>query len=59
MSETDQTAAPVNPELTLKRFVLRSLLPIAALVLLLLTTLIGPYGFAAAVIAWWFIQRKF
>ncbi len=59
MSETDKTAAPVDPELTLKRLALRSLLPMAAVVLLALTPLIGPYGFAAAVVAWWFIQRRF
>ena len=59
MSETDNTPAPVHPELTLKRMLLRSLLPIAAVILLLLVPLIGPFGFAAAVVAWWFIQRKF
>lgn len=54
-----QGAEPQNPELTLQRFALRSLLPIMACVLLALTPLIGPYGFAAAVVGWWFVQRKF
>jgi len=59
MSTTDNTKAVVNPELTLRRFVLRSLLPIVAVVLLAATPLTGPFGFAALVIAWWFLQRKF
>ena len=59
MTETAKTAEPINPELTLKRFALRSLLPIMAVFLLALTPLIGPFGFAAAVTGWWFLQRKF
>ncbi|MCR9244848.1 MAG: hypothetical protein NXI31_07435 [bacterium] len=61
-SPDDSTAGsqnPVNPELTLKILALRSLLPMAAVVLLALTPLIGPYGFAAAVAGWWFLQRRF
>jgi len=48
-----------NPELTPRRFLLRSLLPLAALVLLLLVPVIGPYGFAVAVLVWWLVQRRF
>ncbi|MCA8948973.1 MAG: hypothetical protein KDE27_05690 [Planctomycetes bacterium] len=55
---TESNPTPRNPELTLKRFVLRSLLPIMAVVLLALTPLIGPYGFAAAVAGWWYLQTK-
>lgn len=55
-----KAAEPVrNPELTPSRFLLRSLLPLAALALLLLVPLIGPYGFAVAVAGWWFLQRRF
>ena len=59
MTESQKTATVVNPELTLKRFGLRCLLPMAALALIVSTVLIGPFGFAAATVTWWFIQRKF
>lgn len=59
MNETDKTSAPGNPELTLSRLAVRSLLPFMAVVLLLLTPLIGPFGFAVAVAGWWFLQRQF
>ncbi|MDF1798744.1 MAG: hypothetical protein P1V81_06175 [Planctomycetota bacterium] len=50
---------PANPELSTTRYLLRSLLPIAAVLLLLSTFIIGPFGFVAATVAWWLVQRKF
>jgi hypothetical protein len=49
----------VNDELRTSRFLLRSLLPLAALALLLSTLVIGPFGFAAAAVAWWWLQTRF
>jgi hypothetical protein len=37
---------------------LRSLLPLAALVLLLSTLWVGPWGFLIGCIAWWNIVRR-
>lgn len=57
---TQEATRPArNPELTPTRFLLRSLLPLAAIALLALVPLIGPYGFAGAVAAWWMVQRRF
>ena len=50
---------PGNAELSLRRLALRSLLPTAAVLLLALTAWVGPFGFAIAVVAWWFVQRRF
>lgn len=59
MIETQRTQTPGDPELTLKRFALRSLLPAMAVLLILSTFVIGPWGFAGAVASWWLIQRQF
>ena len=59
MTETSSNDATVNPELTLKRFALRSLLPVAAVVLVLSTFVIGPSGFAVAAGAWWLVQTRY
>ena len=40
------------------RLLLRSLLPIAATLLVLSTIWIGPWGFVVACIAWWQILRS-
>ncbi len=39
-------------------FLLRSLLPLMALVLLLSTLWVGPWGFLIGSIAWWQIVRR-
>lgn len=39
-------------------FLLRSLLPLMALVLLLSTLWVGPWGFLVGSIAWWQIVRR-
>lgn len=49
---------PKDPLLAPVGLVKRSILPIAALVLLLSTLLIGPYGFLVATLAWWQIVRR-
>ena len=54
----EETTSQTNPELKASRFLLRSLLPLAAVLLILSTFVIGPFGFAVATIAWWLLQRK-
>lgn len=50
------TPAPQYP--SLRNLVQRSLLPIAAAVLLVSTIWIGPFGFLVAALAWWQIVRR-
>ena len=45
-------------ELTRQRFLLRSALPLAVVVLLLLTFLVGPYGLLIASILFWLRLQK-
>ena len=55
---TDPSPTPVPQQLTPRSILLRSLLPFAAVGLLLSTIWIGPFGFLAAAVAWWQIVRR-
>jgi len=55
---TDPSPTPVPQLPTLRSILLRSLLPFAAVGLLLSTIWIGPFGFLAAAVAWWQIVRR-
>ncbi len=50
--------SPSGRALSPGNLVLRSLLGFGALLLLWSTPWIGPYGFAAATIAWWLILQR-
>lgn len=54
----EETTPHTNDELKASRYLLRSLLPIAAVLLILSTFVIGPFGFAVATVAWWLVQKR-
>ncbi|MCB9885454.1 MAG: hypothetical protein H6838_08175 [Planctomycetes bacterium] len=49
---------PPPPSRTAKELVMRSLLPIVAVLLLLSTALLGAYGFAVLAFVWWKLQSR-
>lgn len=56
LSDPSPTPTPQHPTLT--SLAQRSLLPIAAVGLLLSTVWIGPFGFLVAAFAWWQVVRR-
>ena len=56
LSDSSPTPTPQRP--TLASIAKRSLLPIAAVGLLLSTMWIGPFGFLVAALGWWQIVRR-